>query len=81
MAEISANFAAPEYPGQFKDWQALHGHAGSPPEKLDLMPQVLREQLGVIGPEETQHLMLQSGFQAPIPFFQSFLARGWHAVK
>lgn len=81
VTEISADFNSLDYKFQLENWQALHALAGATDEKLKLMPEVVEKQLAVIAPNETEGLIETSGFLKAIPFFQSFLIRGWYAKK
>lgn len=81
VTEISADFNSSEYKLQLENWKALHGHGGAPNEKLQNMSKVIEEQLGVITAETTEKLIRDNGFKSLATFFQSFLVKGWVALK
>ena len=80
-AEISGDLDAPEFPAMLEDWKQVQTLMGATPQSLAKLEGMMREALGVLPPEETQALWRAAGFAMPIPFFQAFIIRGWHAVK
>ena len=54
---------------------------GATPESLTKLSGMMRDVLGVLTPAETEALWEAAGFRKPIPFFQAFMIRGWHAVR
>lgn len=80
-AEISGDLDAPEFPAMLEDWKQIQTLMGATPQSLANLGGMMREALGVLPPEETQALWRAAGFAMPIPFFQAFMIRGWHAVR
>lgn len=80
-AEISGDLDAPEFPAMLEDWKQVQTLMGATPQSLAKLGGMMREVLGVLSPEDTQALWRAAGFAMPIPFFQAFMIRGWHAVK
>ncbi len=80
-AEISFDVNSSQFPEFVKKWKNLHQLSGATPESLGQIPNQLREQLGVIAPEETERLIKQAGLAMPIQFFQSLMIRAWYARK
>jgi len=80
-AEISADLDAPEFPAMLKNWEQVQALMGATPESLQNLGDTLRNTLSVLSPDETTALWQESGFSAPVPFFQAFMIRGWHARK
>lgn len=80
-AEISTDLAAPEAPAMLADWAQVQAMMGATPESLARLPEVLRDVLGVVPPAETEAMWREAGFATPVPFFQAFMIRGWHAVR
>lgn len=80
-AEISGDLDAPEFPAMLEDWKQVHTLMGATPQSLDKLGGMMRETLGVLPPSETESLWRAAGFATPIPFFQAFMIRGWHAVR
>ena len=80
-AEISGDLDAPEFPAMLENWKQVQTLMGATPQSLENLPGMMREVLGVLPPEETLALWRAAGFAMPIPFFQAFMIRGWHAVK
>lgn len=80
-AEISADLDAPLFPAMLEDWKRIQVLMGATPESLATLGAMLREALGVLPPAETEALWQAAGFLTPVPFFQAFMIRGWHAVR
>ena len=80
-AEISVDIKSSEFEQLIENWKSVHALAGSSEEKLNDIPKVIKEELGVISPEETRKLIVKNGFKKPVNFFQSFLIRGWYSIK
>jgi tRNA (cmo5U34)-methyltransferase len=80
-AEISADLDAPEFPEMLEDWKQVQSLMGATPDSLAKLGGMMRDVLGVLPPAETEALWQAVGFRKPIPFFQAFMIRGWHATK
>jgi tRNA (cmo5U34)-methyltransferase len=80
-AEISGDFDAPEFSAMLEDWKQVQTLMGATSQSLEKLGGMMRETLGVLSPEETLALWRTAGFALPIPFFQAFMIRGWHAVR
>lgn len=80
-AEISGDLDAPEFPVMLEDWKRIQGLMGASPESLTKLGDMMRDVLGVLPPSETAALWEAAGFRKPVPFFQAFMIRGWHAVR
>lgn len=80
-AEISGDLDAPEFPEMLEDWKRIQVLMGATPESLTKLGGMMRDMLGVLPPAETEALWEAAGFSKPIPFYQAFMIRGWHAVK
>lgn len=80
-AEISGDLNAPEFPTMLEDWKQVQTLMGATPQSLEKLGGMMRDTLGVLAPKETEALWRAAGFAMPIPFFQSFMIRGWHAVR
>jgi tRNA (cmo5U34)-methyltransferase len=75
--EISYDLDAPEFPAMLKNWEKVQELMGATPESLANLPQLLREMLCVLPPQETEELLRQSGIPLPVRFFQAFMISGW----
>lgn len=80
-AEISADLDAPEFPAMLEDWKQVQTLMGATPDSLAKLGGMMRDVLGVLPPAETEDLWRAAGFARPIPFFQGFMIRGWHATR
>lgn len=80
-AEISGDLDAPAFPAVLEDWKQVQILMGATPDSLANLSRMMREVLGVLGPAETEALWEAGGFPRPVPFFQAFMIRGWHATK
>ena len=80
-AEISGDLDSAAFPAMLEDWKQVQTLMGANEESLASLDQTLRDVLGVVGPAETQALWRDAGFPVPVPFFQAFMIRGWHAQR
>ena len=80
-AEISGDLDGPEFPAMLEDWKQIQSRMGATPEALATLEDALRDVLGVLSVAETESLWHDAGFALPVPFFQAFVIRGWHATK
>lgn len=80
-AEISCDLNAGSFPAMLENWEQVQALMGATPASLEALPDVLRDQLGVVSPATTETLWREAGFTPPIDFFQAFLIRGWHARR
>jgi len=80
-AEISADLDAAEFPAMLKNWEQVQALMGATPESLRNLDDTLRNALSVLPPSETVALWRESGFSAPVQFFQAFMISGWYARK
>jgi len=80
-AEISGDLDAPEFPATLADWKQVQTLMGATPGSLAKLEDGLRDVLGVLPAAETEALWRDAGFALPVPFFQAFMIRGWHAAK
>ena len=80
-AEISADLDAPTFPAMLDDWKQVQALMGATPESLAKLGDMMRNVLGVVSPTATETLWREAGFPYPVPFFQAFMIRGWHATR
>jgi tRNA (cmo5U34)-methyltransferase len=80
-AEISFDLSSPEFPAMLKNWEKVQALMGVTPDKLANLPQLLRDMLTVLQPQETENLLRQSGIPTPVSFFEAFMIHGWHGTK
>jgi tRNA (cmo5U34)-methyltransferase len=80
-AEISYDLSAAEFPAIGEKWKALHRVAGASEERVANILKTLQEDVAVLPPASTEHLLRSSGLPMPVPFFQSLLIRAWYAQK
>lgn len=80
-AEISGDLNGPEFPAMLEDWKQVQTLMGATPDSLARLPEMMRDALGVVPVAETEALWRAAGFAQPVPFFQAFMIRGWHATR
>ena len=80
-AEISANLDAPDFAAMLEDWKQVQRLMGATDDKLTNLGDTLRNTLAVVSPDRTAELWQEAGFSPPIPFYQAFMIRGWHAMR
>lgn len=79
--EISYDLNSDAFPFMLKNWEAVQSLMGANVESLVKLPQMLREQLAIISPEETEVLLKKCGMDVPVLFFQAFMINGWYVIK
>lgn len=79
--EICFDLDSPAFPPMLKNWERVQQLSGADSEALRTIPDTLRNTLCVLSPAETEEMLTEAGFETPVPFFQSFLIRGFHATK
>lgn len=80
-AEISYDSSSSLFGGLMEKWKALIRRSGSPEEKIQDLPKMMREHLFVQTPSEVEDMLVTNGFSNPIQFFQALLIRAWYAQK
>ncbi len=80
-AEISGDVQGLDFPEMLEDWKRIQALMGATPESLATLDIMMRDMLGVVTTAETEAMWKAAGFQKPVPFFQAFMIRGWHATK
>jgi tRNA (cmo5U34)-methyltransferase len=80
-AELSFDLNSLEFPAMLANWEKVQALMGLPAETLANLPLLLRENLSVLSPEETEAILRQSGIEVPVRFFQAFMIFGWHGRK
>lgn len=79
--EISFDLDSDAYPSMLKNWTRVQALMGGTEESLKALPDLLRDKLCVLAPEETQNLICASGIATPVRFFQAFMITGWYGQK
>lgn len=80
-AEISYDLSSDAFPFMLENWEKVQSLMGASAESLAKLPVMLREQLAIIPPAETETLLKQCGISVPVQFFQAFMISGWYGIK
>ena len=80
-AEISCDLNGEAFPRMLDDWKQVQALMGATESSLAALPDMLRDVLSVLSVPATEALWQDAGFPVPVPFFQAFMIRGWHADK
>lgn len=80
-SELSADLSANTAENVMENWKSLMRRAGISEEKIQLMPAMMKQHLGIMSPSDYEDLLKKNSFELPIQFFQSFLIRAWYAQK
>ena len=75
-AEISFDLDSPEFPMMLKGWEGVQSLMGATPESLAALPNVLRDVLTVVPPEQTEEWLREAGVSSPVRFFQAMMICG-----
>ena len=79
--EICFDLDSPEFPHMLRNWERIQVRSGATRESLEKLPNMLRNTLCVLGPEETVLALKSTGFNSTLRFFQAFMISGFQAVK
>jgi tRNA (cmo5U34)-methyltransferase len=80
-SELSADLAASTAGNVMKNWKFLSRRAGISEEKIQILPETMNRNLGIMSPFDYENLLRKNGFDLPVQFFQSFMIRAWYAQK
>lgn len=80
-SELSIDFTDRTARDEMENWKSLSRKAGTPEEKIQLLPEMMKQHLSIMSPSEVGNLLEKNGFEAVIQFFQSFLVHAWYARK
>lgn len=62
-----------------KVWVRLMRGSGVSSEDLDKILQAYRRDVAILPPDAVRGILIQGGFESPVPFFQTGLIHGWYA--
>jgi tRNA (cmo5U34)-methyltransferase len=79
--EISFDLKSQEFSLMLKNWEAIQSLMGATAESLANLSVQLREMLTILSPEEIELLLIQSGINVPVCFYQAFMIHGWYGIK
>ncbi len=79
--ELSFDQNAPAFIPMLDSWKEVQKLMGATGESLKTLPEQLRNMLCVLPPEEVEELMIESGIDLPVRFFQAFMIAGWYGQK
>lgn len=79
--EISYDLNSEAFAFMLQNWQRVQAMMGASADSLEKLPAVLREQLTIISPADTEALLKQCGIAVPVRFFQAFMISGWYGIK
>lgn len=80
-AEISYDLSSSAFGDIIEKWKSVIRRSGITEEKIQHLPEMMREHLSILAPSEVERMIVSSGFKEPIQFFQSLLIRAWYARK
>ncbi|MNJ94900.1 ubiquinone/menaquinone biosynthesis methyltransferase [compost metagenome] len=80
-AELSYDSSSRTSDDMMKKWQVMSRRSGSPEEKVQSLPKMMKEHLSIQSPSEVESMLETNGFATPLQFFQSLLVRAWCAQK
>ena len=80
-AEISYDLSIGTSQDLMEKWQSMLRRAGSPEEKVQSLPKLMKEHLTILAPAEIEKILLVNKFETPVQFFQSLLIRAWYMRK
>jgi tRNA (cmo5U34)-methyltransferase len=80
-ADLSFDTSAPNYPIVMAKWLQILKFADWPPNDVDKLPEVYKQHVAMLPPNEVESIIQQGGFNAPVLFSQSLFIHGWFAQK
>lgn len=81
FAEISIDFSTSTFEDIIEKWKSLIRISGSPEEKIQNLPSMMKEHLSIQAPLEVERMLVTCGFSIYVQFFQALLIRAWYARK
>ncbi|MEK6580337.1 MAG: methyltransferase domain-containing protein, partial [Bdellovibrionota bacterium] len=81
IAELSYDLYSRTSESIMKNWNSLARIAATPDEKIQILPESMREHLSIQAPSDIENMLVTNGFSTPTQFFQSLLIRAWYAQK
>lgn len=81
FAEISFDSSTSAFEDIIEKWKSLIRISGSPEDKVQNLPRMMREHLSIQAPSEVERMLVASGFSIHVQFFQALLIRAWYARK
>jgi tRNA (cmo5U34)-methyltransferase len=78
-ADLSADLSSARYESQLEVWLKMMVSPALPAEKVAQMRIAYGRDVAVIPPHEMEQLLVSSGFEAPVEFFQGLLIHAWFA--
>jgi tRNA (cmo5U34)-methyltransferase len=80
-ADLSSDTSTPSYTTLMAQWLQLLKWADWPANDVDKMPEVYKQHVAMLPPNEVESLLEQAGFNAPVLFSQSLFIHSWFSHK
>ncbi|MFQ4136993.1 class I SAM-dependent methyltransferase [Nodosilinea sp. PGN35] len=80
-ADLTADMATAEYQSLLEVWLRMLRYAGLPAAEADKFRASYGRDVALLPPETVAAIMTEAGFELPVLFYQSLLARAWYAHK
>jgi tRNA (cmo5U34)-methyltransferase len=80
-ADLSSDTSAPSYTTLMAQWLQLLKWADWPANDVDKMPEVYKQHVAMLPPNEVESLLEQAGFNDPVLFSQSLFIHSWFSHK
>jgi tRNA (cmo5U34)-methyltransferase len=80
-ADIAADMSTPPYKSLLKVWQRVLQYTETSSEEIEKMTSAYGQTVAVLPPQEVESIIVSSGFEPPVLFFQTLLIRAWYTQR
>ena len=80
-ADLTADMATAEYKSLLEVWLRMLRYADMPEAEVEKFRASYGRDVALLSPENVASIMTEGGFELPVLFYQSLLARAWYAHK
>lgn len=79
-ADLSGDTTSVEFQELLRPWADIMSAGQSTPQSREQMHLAYSRNVGVIPAQQVQDIILSSGFESAVPFFQTLLIHAWHCT-
>ncbi|NJL87888.1 MAG: class I SAM-dependent methyltransferase [Leptolyngbyaceae cyanobacterium SM1_1_3] len=80
-ADLTADMATAEYQSLLEIWLRMLRYAEIPTPEVEKFRTSYGRDVALLSPEKVASIMAEGGFELPVLFYQSLLARAWYAHR
>ena len=80
-SDLSSDMSTSAYQSLFEVWLRMQRYSEVPAEKVEKIRASFGRDVAVLSPLEIESIIVTSGFDTPVLFFQSLLIHAWYAKR